>query len=148
MNNATYLAKDLYYWCPKCTSESFVHSNICISLINFTFSSILLWFSIWKENIFLFDLNEFKFERIDFLLFFRIEKLWNEFYLSQNYSFIHSFKSIILGISLAVQRLRVCTPNAGVLDSIPGQGTRSHMSQEFTCNNLRACRPQLSIARS
>ena len=129
MNNASYLAEDLYYWCFKCTSKSFVHSNICISLINFTFSSILLWFSIWKENIFLFNLNEFKFERIDFLLFFRIETLWNEFYLSPNYSFIHSSKSLILGISLAVQRLRLCIPNSGVLGSIPGQGTRPHMSQ-------------------
>ena len=32
-----------------------------------------------------------------------------------------------LGTSLVVQWLRVCTPNAGGLGSIPGQGTRSHM---------------------
>ena len=31
------------------------------------------------------------------------------------------------GISLAVQWLRLCTPSAGGQDSIPGQGTRSHM---------------------
>ena len=28
-----------------------------------------------------------------------------------------------------VRRLRLCTPNAGGLGSIPGQGTRSHMPQ-------------------
>ena len=33
------------------------------------------------------------------------------------------------GTSLAVQWLRVCTPNAGDLGSIPGQGTRSHIPQ-------------------
>ena len=32
-------------------------------------------------------------------------------------------------ISLVVQWLRLCTPNAGGLNSIPGQGTRSHMLQ-------------------
>ena len=31
--------------------------------------------------------------------------------------------------SLVVQWLRLCTPNAGGLGSIPGQGTRSHMAQ-------------------
>ena len=33
----------------------------------------------------------------------------------------------LLGTSLVVQWLRLCTPNAGGLGSIPGQGTRSHM---------------------
>ena len=33
------------------------------------------------------------------------------------------------GTSLLVQWLRLCTPNAGDLGSIPGQGTRSHMAQ-------------------
>ena len=33
----------------------------------------------------------------------------------------------IVMTSLVVQRLRLCTPNAGGRDSIPGQGTRSHM---------------------
>ena len=33
------------------------------------------------------------------------------------------------GTSLGVQLLRLCAPNAGVPDSIPGQGTRSHMPQ-------------------
>ena len=28
-----------------------------------------------------------------------------------------------------VQWLRLCTPNAGGLSSVPGQGTRSHMLQ-------------------
>ena len=34
-----------------------------------------------------------------------------------------------MGISLVVQWLRLCIPNAGSLGSIPGQGTRSHMLQ-------------------
>ena len=34
-----------------------------------------------------------------------------------------------LGAALAVHRLRLCTPKAGVLGSIPGQGTRSHRLQ-------------------
>ena len=34
-----------------------------------------------------------------------------------------------LGTSLVVQWLRLCTPNAGGLGSIPGQGARSHMQQ-------------------
>ena len=33
------------------------------------------------------------------------------------------------GPSQGVQWLRLCTPNAGGLGSIPGQGTRSHMLQ-------------------
>ena len=33
------------------------------------------------------------------------------------------------GTSLAVQWLRLLTPNAGDLGSIPGQGTRSHSLQ-------------------
>ena len=33
------------------------------------------------------------------------------------------------GISLLVQWLRLCTPNAEGLSWIPGQGTRSHMPQ-------------------
>ena len=33
------------------------------------------------------------------------------------------------GASLGVQWLRLCTPNAGGLNSIPGQGTRSYMPQ-------------------
>ena len=33
------------------------------------------------------------------------------------------------GTSLVVQWLRLCTPNAGGLGSIPGQGARSHMQQ-------------------
>ena len=33
------------------------------------------------------------------------------------------------GTSLVAQWLRVRTPNAGGLGSIPGQGTRSHMLQ-------------------
>ena len=35
----------------------------------------------------------------------------------------------IPGTSLVVQWLRLCTPKAGGLDSIPGQGTRFHMLQ-------------------
>ena len=41
------------------------------------------------------------------------------------------------GTSLVAQRLRLCTPEAGGLGSIPGQGTRSHMQQ------LRLHMPQL-----
>ena len=33
------------------------------------------------------------------------------------------------GISLVVQWLRLCAPNAGGPGSIPGQGTRSHVLQ-------------------
>ena len=33
------------------------------------------------------------------------------------------------GISLVIQWLRLCTPNAGGPGLIPGQGTRSHMLQ-------------------
>ena len=35
----------------------------------------------------------------------------------------------IPGTFLVVQWLRLCTPNAGALDSTPGQGTRSRMLQ-------------------
>ena len=38
-----------------------------------------------------------------------------------------SFKRGMIGTPLVVQWLRLCAPNAGVLGSIPGQGTRSHM---------------------
>ena len=38
-------------------------------------------------------------------------------------------KKFMWGTSLGVQWLRLCTPNAGVLNSIPGQGTRSYMPQ-------------------
>ena len=34
-----------------------------------------------------------------------------------------------VGTSLVVKWLRLCTPKAGGLGSIPGQGTRSHMLQ-------------------
>ena len=33
------------------------------------------------------------------------------------------------GTSLVVQWLRLCTPNAGVMGSIPGQGTKTQCSQ-------------------
>ncbi|TEA40810.1 hypothetical protein DBR06_SOUSAS19710012, partial [Sousa chinensis] len=48
----------------------------------------------------------------------------------------------IKGISLVVQWLRLCTPNAGDMDSTPGQGARSHMPQR------RICMPQLKIPRA
>ena len=38
-----------------------------------------------------------------------------------------------------VKWLSVCAPKAGGLGTIPGQATRSHMSQ------LRACVPQLKV---
>ena len=38
----------------------------------------------------------------------------------------HKFK-VKHGTSLAVQRVRLCAPNAGGLGSIPGRGTRSRM---------------------
>ena len=43
------------------------------------------------------------------------------------------------GSSLAVQWLRLCTPNAGGPDSTPGQGTRSHMTQQGPCNQEFTC---------
>ena len=43
------------------------------------------------------------------------------------------------GTSLAIQWLRLCTPNAQGPGSIPRQGTRSHMPQ------LRVCILQLKI---
>ena len=45
------------------------------------------------------------------------------------------------GPALVGQWLRLCTPNAGALGSILGQGTRSHVPQ------LRFCMPQLKIPR-
>ncbi|TEA26436.1 hypothetical protein DBR06_SOUSAS11310016, partial [Sousa chinensis] len=41
--------------------------------------------------------------------------------------------------SLGAQWLRLCAPNTGGPGLIPGQGTRSRMTQ------LRACMPQLKI---
>ena len=48
-------------------------------------------------------------------------------------------KSARNGTSLVVQGLRLCTPNAGGLGLIPGQGTRSPMPQ------LKVCMLQLSL---
>ena len=48
----------------------------------------------------------------------------------------------IEGISLVVQWLKLCALNAGGPGSIPGQGTRSHMSE------LRGCMPQLKISHA
>ena len=49
------------------------------------------------------------------------------------------------GTSLVAQWIRLCTPNAGVPGSIPGQGTKSHVhaatksshatTKEPTCHN-------------
>ena len=52
------------------------------------------------------------------------------------------FKILPYRTSLVVQWLRICAPKAGGPDSIPGQGTRSHMSQR------RVPRLQLKIPRS
>ena len=38
-------------------------------------------------------------------------------------------KEAVRGTSLMGQWLRLCAPNAGGLDSIPGQGIRSHIPQ-------------------
>ena len=46
------------------------------------------------------------------------------------------------GTSLVVQWLRLCALNAGNPDSIPGQGTRSHMGR------LRVRMPQLKKERN
>ena len=43
----------------------------------------------------------------------------------------------MLGSSLVVQWLRLCTPSAGASCSIPSQGTRSHIPQ------LRVRKPEL-----
>ena len=45
------------------------------------------------------------------------------------------------GASLVARWLRLCTPNAGGLGSIPGQGTRSHM--HVTAKSLRATTKEL-----
>ena len=50
---------------------------------------------------------------------------------------LSSVKVTSAGISVVVQQLRLCAPNAGGLGSIPGQETRSRMPK------LRACMPQL-----
>ena len=65
----------------------------------------------------------------------RTSELISEFEGKLNY--------ICLGTSPVAQWLRLCTPNAGGLGSIPGQGTRSHMhaatknshaaTKELTC---------------
>ena len=47
-------------------------------------------------------------------------RLYNHFFL---------FKMVPEGNSLVVQWLRLCTPDTGGLDLIPGRGTRSHMPQ-------------------
>ena len=53
----------------------------------------------------------------------------------------HALRALLkipaLGTFLVVQWRRLCTPNAGVPGSIPGQGTRSHLLQ------LRVCMSQL-----
>ena len=47
-------------------------------------------------------------------------------------------------MSLVVQQLRLCAPNAGGPGLIPGQGTRSHMLQlRPRMPQLRPCMPQL-----
>ena len=58
---------------------------------------------------------------------------------------IFTIKKPHTGTSLVVQWIRLRTPNAGGLGSIPGQGTRSHMhattksshatTKEPTCRN-------------
>ena len=55
-------------------------------------------------------------------------------------SLYHIFFFFKKGTSLVVQCLRFCTSNVEALGSIPGQGTRSHMSQ------LKACLLQLDTA--
>ena len=47
------------------------------------------------------------------------------------------------GTSLVVQWLRLCTPNAGGLSSIPGQGSRSHLLQlkDPACCNWDLAQP-------
>ena len=62
-------------------------------------------------------------------------------------------QKLLKGISLVVQWLRLCAPNAGGPGSIPDQGTRSHMhaatrslhvaTGEPVCRNSGALEPQL-----
>ena len=47
----------------------------------------------------------------------------------QTWSYMNLGLNPNLRTSLVVQWLRICTPNAGGLGSIPGRGTRSRMSQ-------------------
>ena len=57
-----------------------------------------------------------------------------------------SSKKGIPGTSLVTQWLRLCAPNAGGPDSLPGQGTRSHMHAATKSSNATtkdpACRNQ------
>ena len=49
--------------------------------------------------------------------------------ISFNLNYFMSPHTATLGTSLAAQWVRLCAPNAGGLQSIPGQGTRSHTPQ-------------------
>ena len=53
-------------------------------------------------------------------------------------------KRYLLGTSLVVRWLRLHTPNAGGLGSIPGQGTRSHRPQIRVCR-LRLKNPHAAV---
>ena len=61
--------------------------------------------------------------------------LWHQMTLGTSFlklgKSVHFFKTWLpyLGTSPVVQGLRLCAPNAGVLVSIPGEGTRSHMAR-------------------
>ena len=63
-------------------------------------------------------------------------------------SWLSHIKNAGLGTSLVVQWLRLCSPKADSPGSIPGQGTRSHMSQLKRILQLqedqRFCRLQLT----
>ena len=67
----------------------------------------------------------------------------------------NSVKIRSLGTSLVVQWLRLLTPNAGSLSSIPGQGTRSHTPQlrsntsmpQLRPSQVRLFRTQWTVAR-
>ena len=60
------------------------------------------------------------------LIFKRIQ--WDRYCFSLSFT-VETWRR--LGISLVVQWLRLHTPKAGGPGSIPGQGTRSHVSQEW-----------------
>ena len=52
--------------------------------------------------------------------------------IRERWTFLSSFfhQTLLKRISLVAQWLRLCTPNGGDLNSIPGQGTRSHMHKK------------------
>ena len=74
---------------------------------------------------------------------FSLRKALQLFYL-----IIFLLQDLDQGTSLMIQWLRILTPNAGGLGSIPSQGTRSHMPQLRVCMlQLKPCSSVQSLSR-